>query len=174
MAFFTVDAFPKKSFRGRISQIRNAAQTVQNVVTYNAVIDVDNDDLDLRPGMTATVSIVYATRQDVPSFPIAALRFHPPPEESESLVPKRDPEHRPSKAPDGAATTENRTLWIMKDGKPAPVPIKLGLSDGTYVEILEGEVPEEASVIVDVDTPTSTATAIPTAATSGLRRMPKK
>ncbi|HXX65967.1 MAG TPA: efflux RND transporter periplasmic adaptor subunit, partial [Polyangiaceae bacterium] len=79
-ATFTVDAFPGQRFRGRVSQIRNAATTVQNVVTYDAVIDVDNSDLRLRPGMTANVTIVYADHRDVLAVPNAALRFRPPPE----------------------------------------------------------------------------------------------
>jgi HlyD family secretion protein len=79
-AYFTVDAFPGQRFGGKIAQIRNSATTVQNVVTYDAVIDVNNDDLRLRPGMTANVTIVYDDERDVLSVPNAALRFRPPPE----------------------------------------------------------------------------------------------
>jgi HlyD family secretion protein len=76
--YFTVDSFPGQRFLGTIRQIRNAATTVQNVVTYDAVIDVDNKDLRLRPGMTANVTIVYAERKDVLAISNAALRFRPP------------------------------------------------------------------------------------------------
>jgi HlyD family secretion protein len=76
-ASFTVDAFPGKKFRGTISEVRNAPTTVQNVVTYDAVIKVDNDELKLKPGMTANVTIVYAQRDDVLAIPNAALRFKP-------------------------------------------------------------------------------------------------
>ena len=79
-AYFTVDAFPGERFKGKIRQIRNAATTVQNVVTYDAVIDVDNADLRLRPGMTANVTVIYADKKDVLAVPNAALRFKPPPE----------------------------------------------------------------------------------------------
>src|ERR1700733_11753533 len=79
-ATFTVDAFPGRSFKGTISQIRNSATTLQNVVTYDAVIDVNNDDLKLRPGMTANTTVIYAEKDDVLSVPNAALRFRPPPE----------------------------------------------------------------------------------------------
>ncbi|HZJ52636.1 MAG TPA: efflux RND transporter periplasmic adaptor subunit, partial [Myxococcaceae bacterium] len=79
-ATFVVDAFPDERFRGTIRQIRNSPQTQQNVVTYDAVIDVNNPDLKLRPGMTANVTVVYADRQDVLRVPNAALRFRPPPE----------------------------------------------------------------------------------------------
>src|SRR5512137_1056438 len=78
-ASFTVDAYPGETFRGTVRQIRNAPQTVQNVVTYDAVIDVDNPDLKLKPGMTANVTFVYAEKDDVLRVPNAALRFKPPP-----------------------------------------------------------------------------------------------
>ena len=79
-ATFVVDAFPDERFKGTIRQIRNAPQTQQNVVTYDAVIDVQNPELKLRPGMTANVTFVYADRPDVLRVPNAALRFRPPPE----------------------------------------------------------------------------------------------
>ena len=74
---FTVDAYPGEPFRGAIRDIRNAPQVVQNVVTYDAVIDVANPDLKLKPGMTATVSIVTDRRRDVMTVPNTALRFRP-------------------------------------------------------------------------------------------------
>ena len=79
-ATFLVDAYPNEKFSGRIRQIRNAPQTVQNVVTYDAVIDVANPELKLKPGMTANSTVVYAERQDAIRVPNAALRFHPPAE----------------------------------------------------------------------------------------------
>jgi HlyD family secretion protein len=78
-ASFLVDAYPNERFRGKILQIRNAPQTVQNVVTYDAVIGVDNPDLKLKPGMTANVTILYDRRESVIRVPNAALRFRPPP-----------------------------------------------------------------------------------------------
>src|SRR5262249_20956640 len=75
---FTVDAFPNQPFKGAVRQIRNAATTVQNVVTYDAVIDVENPDLKLRPGMTANVTFVYADKQDALRIPNASLRFKMP------------------------------------------------------------------------------------------------
>jgi HlyD family secretion protein len=77
-ATFVVDAYPQDRFRGKVRQIRNAPQTVQNVVTYDAVIDVDNPDLKLKPGMTANVTFVHAEKNDVLRVPNAALRFRPP------------------------------------------------------------------------------------------------
>jgi HlyD family secretion protein len=75
---FVVDAYPSKKFKGTIRQIRNAPVSVQNVVTYDAVIDVENPDLELKPGMTANASVVYSERIDVLAVPNAALRFRPP------------------------------------------------------------------------------------------------
>ena len=106
-ATFTVDAFPGQRFTGKVRQIRNAAQTVQNVVTYDAVIDVDNPRLELRPGMTANVTFIYADRQDVLRIPNAALRFQPSPEVmaviektygSASVSPDRPEDRKPDAA----------------------------------------------------------------------------
>src|SRR5215469_11846852 len=80
IATFTVDAYPSERFQGRIRQIRNAPQTVQNVVTYDAVIDVDNSDLKLKPGMTTNVTVIVAEKDDVLKVPNAALHFTAPPE----------------------------------------------------------------------------------------------
>ena len=85
--YFTVDSFPGQRFMGKIRQIRNAATTVQNVVTYDAVIDVDNSDLRLRPGMTANVTVVYAERKSALAVSNAALRFRPPASPAASAAP---------------------------------------------------------------------------------------
>ena len=77
-ATFVVDAYPERKFKGVIRQIRDAPQTLQNVVTYDAVVDVDNADLKLKPGMTANVTFVYAERKGVLRIPSSALRFRPP------------------------------------------------------------------------------------------------
>ena len=80
LATFTVDAYPGEKFKGKVSQIRNSATTVSNVVTYDAVIDVNNTDGRLRPGMTANATVTFADKKDVLAVPNAALRFKPPPE----------------------------------------------------------------------------------------------
>src|SRR5436190_16432675 len=108
-ATFVVDAYPDRKFKGVIRQIRDAPQTLQNVVTYDAVVDVDNADLHLKPGMTANVTFVYAERKGVLRIPSAALRFRPP----EDLVAgkvgdagaKKKKKHKAEKAAQ-AATTE--------------------------------------------------------------------
>ena len=76
-ATFTVDAYPERTFRGKVSEIRNAPTTIQNVVTYDVVIRVDNKDLKLKPGMTANVSILIAHREGVLKIPNSAMRFQP-------------------------------------------------------------------------------------------------
>src|SRR6185295_7116159 len=84
-ATFTVDAFPGRQFQGKVRQVRNAPTTTQGVVTYDAVIDVDNSDHALRPGMTANVTFVLAQVADAIKIPNAALRFKPTPEQAQAL-----------------------------------------------------------------------------------------
>ena len=137
-AWFTVDAFPGKRFHGTIAQIRNAATNVQNVVTYDAVIKVDNDQLELRPGMTANVTIVYAQRKDVPAVPNAALRFHPP---------DAAPEQHHKKHGDGA--DDKRTVYVVKGNAASAAAVETGLTDGLYTEIVGGDAQEGEEVAVD-------------------------
>jgi HlyD family secretion protein len=132
-ATFSVDAFPNRVFKGRIRQIRYAPQVVQNVVTYDAVIDVANDELLLRPGMTANVAFIYARSEDALRVPNAALRFRP---DAELMRKVTKPE--PGK----------RLLWVLDGETPTPVTVKVGLSDGT-VTVIEGEVSDGAQVITD-------------------------
>jgi HlyD family secretion protein len=143
--FFTVDAYPGQRFRGKIAQIRNAAVTTQNVVTYDAVIDVDNPDLKLRPGMTTNVTFIYAERDDVLAVPNAALRFRPPdaPADapSESAQRKRPtPEMIAAfKAQGGApAPVDNKSVYLLKNGAPAQTKVQVRLSDGTWTELIGG------------------------------------
>jgi HlyD family secretion protein len=124
-ATFTVDAYPAKVFTGIIREIRNSPQIIQNVVTYNAVVDVSNDSLELKPGMTANIEVVYADRDDALRVENAALRFRPPPEVLGQTAP----------APQG-----RKLVWLLREGKPVPVVIKPGVSDGTTTEVLEGDV----------------------------------
>jgi HlyD family secretion protein len=145
-ATFTVDAYPSERFKGKVRQIRNAPQTVQNVVTYDAVIDVDNSDGRLKPGMTANVTFVYAEKDSVLKVPNAALRFRPPAD----MIPHADggapPEPRHGahdRAPD------RRTLWVLRGEQPVAVPVRIGVSDGTVSEIVEGQLGEGEQVITE-------------------------
>lgn len=177
-ATFLVDAYPNEKFSGRIRQIRNAPQTVQNVVTYDAVIDVLNPDLKLKPGMTANSTVIYAERQDALRVPNAALRFHPPPEMLALLGGGRPGAARGTPAAPGAPgassgaggggggargatartpsaaaallTEGKKTVWVLRDGKPLAARITTGVTDGTLSEVTEGPLQPGDLVITGV------------------------
>lgn len=123
---FTVDAFPADMFEGRISQVRLSPQTVQNVVTYIAVIDVENPDLKLKPGMTANVTVTVDERQNALTVPNAALRVRP----------------EGQQAPRGPA------VWRIEGNELKPVKVRAGLTDGITTEVLGGELREGDTVAV--------------------------
>ena len=147
---FTVDAYPERIFRGKVSEIRNAPIIVQNVVTYDVVVLVDNKDLKLKPGMTANVSVMIAHREGVLKIPNAALRFRPVFAKTESG--KGDP---PQKAGEKGKSSEGDQgrpgkVWVLsKGGKPTPVSIVLGITDGTFSEVISGDLREGMEVIVE-------------------------
>jgi HlyD family secretion protein len=128
---FTVDAYPDITFKGKVWQVRNAPITVQNVVTYDVVIQVDNPELKLKPGMTANVSIIISVKKDVLKIPNAALRF--------KLSEK-------TKAP---AQQKGSAVWILEQGNPKRVPITTGISDGSYTELVSGDIKEGQEMIVE-------------------------
>jgi HlyD family secretion protein len=135
---FDVDAYPERTFTGRVAQVRNAAVVVQNVVTYDVVVEVDNSDLSLRPGMTANVSIITARVENVLRIPNAALRFKP----SEKPGPQ-------ARARETGAATKGPAVWILEKGAPRRVAVAVGLSDGTSAELIRGEVREGQDVITE-------------------------
>ncbi|HUB07962.1 MAG TPA: efflux RND transporter periplasmic adaptor subunit [Myxococcales bacterium] len=141
-ATFSVDAYPSKTFKGRVRQVRYNPQTVQNVVTYDAVLDVDNTSLELRPGMTANATFIYADRPEVLRLPNAALRVHPPAD-----LAMHHHDHAGAALP---TSPNHRTIWVVgDDGEPKPVRIVTGVTDGTLTEIVSGEVAEGASVVTE-------------------------
>jgi len=171
-ATFTVDAFPGEPFKGAVRQIRNAATTVQNVVTYDAVIDVDNSDLRLRPGMTANITFVFANKDDVLRVTNAALRFRPSADLMSALKLEMPHGHRsgsdgaasgPSQRPGGPARAggspkgdeapDRRTVWVLRDDLPSPIRIKTGTTDGTKTEVVEGALQVGDLVISDATLP---------------------
>jgi HlyD family secretion protein len=134
---FTVDAYPDTIFIGKVAVVRNAPITVSNVVTYDVVIQVDNSQLKLKPGMTANVSITIETRKDVLRIPNAALRFKPAEVTGKSEKPQNKQGMKGTK------------VWILETGKPKPVKVTIGLSDGSYTEISAGELKEGQEIITD-------------------------
>jgi HlyD family secretion protein len=162
-ASFVVDAYPKQPFVGRVIQVRNAPITVQNVVTYNVVIGVDNTELRLKPGMTANVSIVIDRREDILKAPNAALRFKPalarPDRGAAPATPASERlQAGQGKPPDGAARTAGgdkakQTLWLpQSEGEPMGVEVKTGITDGNFTELIAGPVKEGDPVIVGMET----------------------
>ncbi len=142
---FTVDAYPELRFSGKVSEVRNAPTTVSNVVTYTVIVNVANPDLKLKPGMTANVSIITATRQGVLRIPNAALRFKGPAQKAAKQGMARTGGDRvPSAA--GAGT---RDIWILEGRTPRRVSVVPGISDGNLTEIRSGHLEEGATVIVE-------------------------
>jgi HlyD family secretion protein len=149
-ATFTVDAFPERIFRGKVSEIRNAPIIVQNVVTYDVVILVENKDLKLKPGMTANVSVMIAHRDRVLKIPNAALRFRPESAKKEGgkggLPQKAGERVKPAEGDQGRPGR----VWVLSpEGKPTPVSITLGITDGTSSEVIGGNLQEGAEIIIE-------------------------
>ena len=161
---FTVDAYPARTFTGTVSQVRFEPVTSQNVVNYVAIVDVDNGDLKLRPGMTANAAVVTAKRENVLRLPNAALRFRPP--EGAVVAPPERPEgvsspnakeaesgkrgagekrgYRRDEGPAGAA---QKTVYVLDEKNGLRLqPVELGVSDGTWTEVL-GPAPKEGARI---------------------------
>jgi HlyD family secretion protein len=138
---FTVDAYPDTNFIGNVSEIRNAATMVQNVVTYDVVVQVNNSNLKLKPGMTANVSIITARKAGILLVPNSALRFKPKTQgETQDASLKKT-----SKAGRGLA------LWVLENNKPKRISVKMGISDGSSTEIVSGQITEGQAVIVSMN-----------------------
>jgi HlyD family secretion protein len=136
-ATFTVDAFPTRTFPGVVRQVRDNATTIQNVVTYDAVLDVDNSDLALRPTMTANVTFVYATRVDVVRIPNAALRFKP---DTATIAAMTNGSGATAPGHDDLAV-DQRVVWITAaGGRASPRVVRIGITDGMLTELVEGNV----------------------------------
>ncbi len=136
-ATFRVDAYPSRQFSGTISQIRYNATDLDGVVTYVTLIEVSNDDLSLRPGMTANVTFEVAKSENVLRIPNAALRFDPNPREASNGRPRQGKRRR---AP---------SVYILKEGRPFKVELEIGLSDGTMSELKGTALAEDDAVITE-------------------------
>jgi HlyD family secretion protein len=139
-ASFTVDAFPKRAFQGTVSQVRQSPQNVQNVVTYDVVIGVDNPDLALKPGMTAATRIIIEQRHDVLRVPSQALRYAP-------LSLDGTATRRSATSPKAGQAPQAR-VYVLRDGKPVRVPVTAGLDDDTYTEVVNDDLKAGDQVIV--------------------------
>lgn len=129
---FTVDAYPEMTFKGNVSEIRNAPTTVQNVVTYSVIVKVDNPELKLKPGMTTSLSFIVADKNNVLCIPNAALR-----------VKISDPKI-------AAAAPKGTGVWVLKNKKPGRVFLTTGISDNRNTEVISGDISEHAEIIVEV------------------------
>lgn len=167
---FTVDAFPNRSFKGKVKQLRLNPTTTQNVVTYNVVVEVENPDQVLLPGMTAYVSIVVAQKNAVLTVPNAALRFRPAGDAGKNDS-KASGERSTSPAPGanngggtGAAGGERRgkkreagsgSVYVLADGQLKPVTINIGITDNRNTEVTGGDLKAGDRVVLGENLPTA-------------------
>ncbi|MBP1626558.1 MAG: efflux transporter, family, subunit [Holophagaceae bacterium] len=186
-AFFTVDSFPDKQFKGSVSEVRLEPITTQNVVTYKVVMEVSNEpkasqparsdasgstaryvpaggqvyqgDLALMPGMTANVSIVTNRREGVLRVPAVALRFNPSAFQKDSSA-KKDEKPAQGRGPlaKGLVAKREDRLWILENGKPKAVPVQAGVSDGQFTEVSGENLSEGMAILTGLDDSKKAAT----------------
>lgn len=157
-AHFTVDAWPGRQYPATLTRVGFGSQTKDGVVSYKTILLVSNDDLSLRPGMTATAEITTSARDDVLTVPDAALRFSPPVENAQqkdasfvsSLLPRppRSPSQRKSDA-----NGKGPKVWVLRDNQPFAVPVQTGLGNGQRTEIVSGELKPGDRVITEIEKP---------------------
>jgi HlyD family secretion protein len=157
-ATFTVDAYPEQSFGGRVVQVRSAPVVTQNVVTYVVVVNVDNPELKLKPGMTANVSIEVGRKDNVLKIPPAALRFKPKIKDEESKE-GRQGEGGSATSPEEATKGrgpgkpgqrgKGQRVFQLRDGKPVAVQVRTGISNSTSYEMIEGTLKEGDEVVIE-------------------------
>jgi HlyD family secretion protein len=167
-AEFTVDAYPTRHFQGKVLQVRNAPIMVQNVVTYDAVVGIDNKDLLLKPGMTANVQFLVNRKEGVLKIPNAALRFRPAEDKPQPQAAGEGQESAPRANAGGSAGGRggdrgNRgggqgqrsggrgregTVYVLRGEKATPVRLRLGVTDGTATEVAAGDIKEGEQIVV--------------------------
>ena len=166
---FTVDAFPSRRFRGRVHQVRNSPIVVQNVVTYVAVVRIDNKELLLKPGMTANVQFLVSQKADVLTVPNMAMRFKPPAEKEEAQELLRREQSR--RAPRLGARRTSRQgvaggagrgirrvrIYVLKGAIAEPLEVQVGITDGSRTEVTGGDLKENDPVIIGMASSTSSA-----------------
>ena len=165
-ATFTVSAYPSRTYPATITRVAYGSTITDNVVTYITYLQVENKDLSLRPGMTATATIKATERKDVLLVPNTALRFTPvasgggagaggggPPKGGggivSSLIPRPPSSGAPKSAGGASGASASKRVWVLRDGVPAPIPIKPGVSDGKQTEVESAELQPGMQVITD-------------------------
>ena len=158
-ATFTVDAYPDRTFPARITQVRYGSQTVDGVVTYETVLKVDNSDLALRPGMTATADITVKKVEGALLATNAALRFTPPATEKEApssggslisqLLPRRPGQSSSKKREEVNGDKKQQRVWVLRNGQPVAVPVNVGATDGIMTEVKIGDIEPGMPLVVD-------------------------
>jgi HlyD family secretion protein len=159
-ATFTVDAYPDRSYPADLTQVRFGAKTTSGVVTYETILKVDNSDLSLRPGMTATADITVTREVDTLLIPNAALRFVPKESEETTvagggsvlskLMPHRPPRTGKRKETIGGPNKMQR-VWTLVAGQPVALPVTIGLSDGFSTQIVGGDVQPGMELVIDAE-----------------------
>ncbi|NTV48973.1 MAG: efflux RND transporter periplasmic adaptor subunit [Geobacteraceae bacterium] len=162
-ASFTVDSYPEQTFQGKVVQIRSAPIITQNVVTYVVVVNVDNNNMKLKPGMTANVSVEVAKKDDVLKLPPAALRFKPKSKVNDAK--DKDNGDRSGaasqrtvggvgpqggvKGGSGKGKGAGQQVYLVKDGKPVATPVKTGIANNSSIELIESSLKEGDEVIIE-------------------------
>jgi len=162
---FTVDAWPDRSYTARVAKVSYGSAVTDNVVTYLAELEVSNDDLSLRPGMTATADIRVAESTNVFLVPTAALRFVPASATNTTATAKKSfvqslipmPTRRSSRPTetDAAGKSTGSHIWVLRDGKLEAIAVRLGLSDGRNTEVSGDALSEGLIVVLRANTPTT-------------------
>ncbi len=161
-ASFTVSAYPARKYPAKITRVAYGSTITDNVVTYITYLEVENTDLSLRPGMTATATISATERRDVLLVPNTALRFTPTAPDAgagaagankgggivSSLIP-RGPARAPKAATAATGSAAARRVWVLRDGQPVAIAIKPGVSDGRMTEVTSAELQPGMLVITD-------------------------
>jgi HlyD family secretion protein len=151
-ANFTVSAWAGRTFPATLERVGLGSTITDNVVTYKTVLSVANDDLALRPGMTASARIVTANRDNALLVPSAALRFTPPltaPAPGGGIVSRLIPIPQIKKKLRQAIRTDTAQVWVLRNGQPLAVPVQTGTSNGRQTEIMGGEIKAGTPVIVE-------------------------
>ncbi len=157
-ASFSIAAYPDRMFKAKVAQVRYGSSTTSGVVTYKTVLKVDNADLFLRPGMTATADIIVMQIENAVLIPGSALRFTPPAQVEEkkntglvgALLPR--PPSSGSRQPDDAAAANKKQqrVWILKNDQISAVPVTIGATSGNWTEVKAGDLQPGMEVVVDV------------------------